>query len=473
MSMEVKKKNAWSNVKHLIALRWRNGNYVREILALCGVALMLNLLNLITTWMFREYHVEDFVLMEKYGIIENIFLIIYTARILFRMSSVLSQDSVSMYPGTVKTRYISRILSDCLVLVAFVVAETLLNLLVTGGYMLMSKMTGKFGDVLIIGNMGWAMVLTLFVILAIYSVILFLQTLYDRFGSVKFSIGVLVAVGILLSEIYTPFHVLNACFGFIDYVVCSVGSALASVLLITSVVSVVCFLLSYLIVCGIRSWKKEQAYSGSLCICFIVLFVIIVIMGFCRFDTGGERVISQGGTLEEQVKAGAYLIEDSVEQLVIDQKVMKKLNSSLEKIEDNYSVQWISLEDAKKAGIVDETASLQPNEIGIRTVVKNCEVQGTSLTKGFLNAKLTVEDGSYRVKEPLRVVLKNNYLSVFHDVFLSDEEQGNLDDVQGYNLSRFLGYFIFYNEEDIAESDVPMSLSAGSALDEFMWEIDE
>lgn len=463
MSMEVRKKDEWSNVKKLIALRWRNGRFVRELLIFFGVALAVDLFIFVSIWMSGGERVDSWVNIEKYGTIENTFLIIYIARVLFSMGSVLSEDGVSMYPGTVKTRYISRILSDWLVLAVFVAADTLLNLLVTGGYMVMAKVTGNFGKVLIVGNLGWAIILTFLVILAIYSVILFLQTLYERVGAAKFWIGVLVLFVYLLVELYTPLCVVGSCMNTVYHFICGGRNTMARIILVTSVVFIVCMLFSFFMVRGIRSWKREKAYGGFI-VCFVALFVggLIVGVGFIRTSSVWEG--SEINTLVEQIEDGDLLVEDSVQNLVIDHKVMEKLNQCMDNIDDNYSIQWVSLEDAKKAGIVDENVSLQKNEICIRTVVRNYEVQGISLTEGFLNAKLTIEDGFYQVKEPLKVVLQNNYLSIFHNLFLSDEEQDNLERVHDENLSDLLGYFIIYNEEDVLESDVPQSLSVGDAL---------
>lgn len=472
MSMEVKKKNAWSNVKHLIALRWRNGNFVREILAFCGVALVLDLFILISTWMSGGDHIGDWISMEKYGTIENTFLLISIARVLFRMGSVLSEDGVSMYPGTVKTRYISRILSDWLVLAVFVVADTILNLLVTGGYILMAKVTGNYGEVLVIGSYGWVVAFTFMGILTIYSVLLFLQTLYDRVGTLTFWVGALILVAYLLVELNTPLCVVGACIGLTHHFICG-GNIPARLLLVMLVVFVVCMFLSFFVVRGIRSWKREKTYGGVV-LCFVVFITLFffVFIGVVDLNTEESRYYGEY-TLGERIEAGEYFAEDSKQKLVIHHALMKELDQCMDNMPSDYNIQWVSLEDAKKVGIVDKNVSLQPNEICIRTVVKNSEVQGTSLTKGFLNAKLTVEDGAYQVKEPLRVALRNNYLSVLQYIFLSGEERQNLEDVQGYEVSRYLGYFILYNKDDVKEGDVPMSMSAGSALDEFMWEIDE
>lgn len=473
MPMEVKKKDEWNNVKKLIALRWRNGRFVRELLAFFGIGLAIELFVFVSIWMSGGEHVDSWVNIEKYGSVENTFLIVYIAHILLRMGSVLGEDGVSMYPGTVKTRYISRILSDWLVLVAFVAANTLLNLLVTGGDMVMAKVTGNYGKVLIIGNLGWTIVLTLLGILAIYSVVLFLQTLYERVGALAFWTGALVLFAYLLVEISTPLCIVRACIGIVHHFIFGGENMLARILLVIFVVFAVCMLLSFFMVRGIRSWKREKAYNGFI-ICFVVLFVAGLFIGTSFLETtdAGEDFISSS-TLEEQIEAGNYLVEDSVQNFDIDQKVKRKLNRSMENMEDNYSIQWVSLEDAKEAGIVSEKLSLQPNEICIRTVVKNCEVQGISLTEGFLNAKLTMEGGSYQVKEPLKVVLQNRYLSLFQNVFLSDEEQENLARLRNDNLGNFLGYFVIYNKEDVVDSEVPMSFYVGNALDEFTSELEE
>lgn len=478
MPMEVKKKDEWSNVKKLIALRWRNGRFVRELLAFFGIGLATELFILISSWMSGGNRVDSWVNIEKYGDIENIFLIIYIAQILFRMGSVLGEDGVSMYPGTVKTRYISRILSDWLVLAAFVAANTLLNLLITGGYMVMAKVTGDFGKVLIVGNLGWTIALTLLGILAIYSVVLFLQTLYERVGALAFWTGALVLFVWFLAEIYTPLCVVRMCIGIVHHFIFGGGNTMARILLVTFVVFAVCMLLNFFMVRGIRSWKRERAYNGFI-ICFVVLFVVGLFIGISYMETTTDvqEHSNSNITLEEQIEAGNYLVEDSVQNFDINYKVMSKLNQSMEKsmenMEDNYSIQWVSLESAKKAGIVNENLFLQPNEICIRTVVKNCEVQGISLTEGFLNAKLTVENGSYQVKEPLKVVLQDNYLRLFQNVFLSDEEQENLARLRNDNLGSFLGYFVIYNREDVVDNAVPMSFYMGNALDEFTSELEE
>lgn len=471
MSMEVKKMDEWRNIKKLIALRWRNRSFVRSFLCFLGVSLVMESLLVFSLWKSGGYHVDSWTNLTTYGGFENFAIIVFVAGILLRMGSVLNEDSVGMYPGLVRTRYISRILSDWLLMAVFIVENGLLNLVVTGAYALMAKVTGNFGKVLMLGNIGVAMILTFLFVLAIYSVILFLQTLYERIGVVKFWIGTLVVIVLVFLELLTPFCIFDLMCETMNQFL-QQGNSLVKVGIVSFVVFVVFMIFSLWLVQGIRSWKKENATGGKMIACCLVLFVVGFGAAISMTDTGVYEWNFSEGTLEQQIENGDYFAEDSVQTCVVDHKIMKNLNQQIEQ-DVTFSIQWVSLEEAKKLGIANQDLSLQKNEICIRTVVKNCEVQGTSLTEGFLNAKLTIENGQYQVKEPLKVVLQNNYLRLFTNQFLSDEDIHNLEKMEDSNLANFLGYFVIYNEEDIAESAVPMSLSAGSALDEFVWELQE
>lgn len=472
MSMEVKKMDEWKNIKKLIALRWRNKKYVTELLCYFGVSLVMELFLLLSRWRSGGYHVDAWTNVEQYGGFENMLTIIYVVGVFIRMGTVLNEDNVGMYPGLVRTRYISRILSDWLLIFAFLLENSLLNLLVTGGCMLMAKTTGNFGEVLIIGNLAVAILLTFLFVLVIYSVILFLQTLYERIGAVKFWIGTVVVIACVFLELLTPLRILGSVFGRMNEFL-QQGNTLVKIGLVSFIVFAVFMILSFLMLRGIRSWKKENATGGKMIACCLVLFIMGLSVSIYMTDTGVYEWEYSEGTLEQQIENGDYFAEDSVQTCVVDHKVMKKLNQSMSDTEFNFSIQWVSLKDAKRVGIVDEHMSLQQNEICIRTVAKNCEVQGTSLTEGFLNAKLTIENGQYQVKEPLKVALENNYLRLFTNQFLSDEDMRNLERVEDSHLANFLGYFVIYNEEDIVESGVPMSLSTGTALDQFVWELEE
>lgn len=474
MPMEVKKKDEWKNIIKLIILRWKNGKFVFWFLVFFGFCLAVGLFSLKSLWMSGGYAVDDWVMLENYGGFGNFAIVFFMAGILFCTGSVLNEDSVGMYPGTVKTRYISRILSDWLFLLVFVAGVSLLNLLQTAGYMWMAKRTGNFAGVLISGNFGWGILLTLLCILALYSVILFLQTLYERVGAGKFWIGAGIVIVYVMLELKTSLCILQIILGSIHHFICQKGQIPARIALVCGVVLLVFMVLSFCLVRGIHSWKKENNYGGKFVLRFFVLFVSYLVLGICFKDYGYSREnMSMRGTLEQQIENGNYLVEDTVQSFVLDQNVSKKLNQSMNDLETDLSIGWVSLEQAKKVGIVPENFSLGSQKICIRTVVNNLEVQGTSLTKGFLNATLNVTDGTYQIKQPLKVILNNNYLSLFTNLFLSEEERGYLEELKNENLGNFLGYFIVYNQEDIPEDEVPMSMDAGSALDEFMWQIEE
>lgn len=468
MSVEVKKKDEWKNIIKLIILRWKNGKFVFWLLMFFGFCLAVGLFSLKSLWMSGGYSVDDWVVLENYGRFGNFAIVFFMAGILFCTGSVLNEDSVGMYPGTVKTRYISRILSDWLLLLVFVAGMSLLNLLQTAGYMWMAKRTGNFAGVLIPGNLGWGILLTLLCILALYSVILFLQTLYERVGPAKFWIGAGIVIVYVILELKTSLCVLEILLGNIYHFISQKGQIPDRIALVCGVVFLVFMVLSFGLVRGIHSWKKENTYGGKFVLRFFVLFVSYLVLGICFMDYGYSRE-NMRGTLEQQIENGNYLVEDTMQSCVVDQNVSKKLNQSMDDLETDLSIKWISLEQAKKVGIVSENFSLGSQKICVRTVVKNLEVQGTSLTKGFLNATLNVTDGTYQIKQPLKVILNNNYLSLFTNLFLSEEEREYLEELKSENLENFLGYFIIYNQEDIPEDEVPMSMDAGMALSEFDW----
>lgn len=470
MSMEVKKMDEWRNIKKLIALRWRNRGYIRNLFCFLGVGLGIEMLLVLSIWRSGGYHVDSWVNLESYGGFENFAIIIFIASMILRMGSVLNEDSIGMYPGLVRTRYISRILSDWLLLAIFIVENTVVNLLASGAYAWMAKASGKFGEVFMIGNLGVAMLLTFLLALAIYSAVLFLQTLYERIGAIKFWIGTLVVIAFVFFELLTPFCILSSIFGKMNQFL-QQGNTLIKIGFMSFVVCAVFMILSLWLVQGIGSWKKENGIRGRMIACCLVLFVVGLSAGIYMTDTGVYVWEGSEGTLEQQIENGAYFVEDSVQTCVLDHKVMKKLNEDMDQ-DATFSIQWVSLEDAKRVGIVEETMSLQQNEICVRTVVKNCKVQEKSLTKGFLNAKLTIQNGQYQVKEPLKVAFQNNYLRLYTVGLLSENDVHNLEMLEDSNQADFLGYFVIYNEEDIAESDVPMSLSAGSALDQFVWDLE-
>lgn len=473
MSVEVKKKKEWNHIKRLIVLRWRNAKSVQWLLCFLGVYLVVGLFSLKSLWMSGGYSVDDWMILESYGGFENFTIIVFLGGILFCTGSVLREDSVGMYPGTVMTRYISRILSDWLLLLVFVTGMGLLNLLQTAGYLWMTKATGNFDGVLISAYLGWATLLAFLCILAVYSVILFLQTLYERVGAGRFWIGAGLVMVYVVLEWNTPLCILEIFLGILYHFICQGGDIPVRLAIVSTVVLFVFMVLSFGLVRGIHSWKKDDNSGSRFAFRFLVLFLIYLAFGICFMNHREYNWSGMGDTLEQQVQKGNYLVEDTMQSLAVDRNVCKKLNQSMENLETNLNIEWISLEQAKKAGIVAKDVSLGSQEICIRAVVKNLEVQGTSLTKGFLNAALTVEDGIYRIKQPLKVLIYDNYLHTFTDLFLTDEERDYLSMMRDGGLENFLGYFIIYNAEDIEEDAVPMSMSAGMALGEFDGAIEE
>lgn len=473
MPMEVREKDKWLNIKKLILLRWKNGRFVLRLLIFFGFCLIVELLSLKSLWMSGGHSVNDWVILDNYGGFGNFAIIIFMAGLLFNTGSVLNEDSVGMYPGTIKTRYISRILSDVLLLLLFVVEMGILNLLQTAGYVWMIKITGNFEGIRTPENLGLAMILTFLCVLAIYSVMVFIQTLYERVGAVKFWIGAGIVFACVVLEAKMSFGIFKTFLRAIDHFIWQKGELSTRIALVSGMVFLVFMVLSFGLLCGIHSWKKENTYGGKFVIRFLVLFISYMIMAIGITDYTYYSWGYMGGTLEQLIEDGKYLVEDTVQECGIDQRVSEKLNQSMSDLETDLSIQWVSLEQAKKVGIVDEKVSLGSQQICIRTVVNNLEVQGTSLTKGFLNAELTLENGAYQIKRPLKVMLNNKYLGLFTNLFLSDEERNNLEMLRDDSLEDFLGYFIIYNEQDIPEDQVPMSMSAGMALSAFDWELEE
>ena len=106
MSMEVKKTNKWNNIVQLVKLRWQ---IVFERVWLAPfLAMFVADFVMATT---RGLH-KGGAFLYDYGSLENLFIVISMAKILSRAWNILIEKEVSVFPGTIQTRYCSRILYD-------------------------------------------------------------------------------------------------------------------------------------------------------------------------------------------------------------------------------------------------------------------------------------------------------------------------------------------------------------------------
>ena len=125
MSMEVKKTNKWNNIVQLVKLRWQ---IVFEWVWLAPFLAMFVADFVLAT--IRGLH-KGGAFLYDYGSLENLFIVISMAKILSRAWNILIEKEVSVFPGTIQTRYCSRILYDLSEIFFWIFMVTLENIVIT------------------------------------------------------------------------------------------------------------------------------------------------------------------------------------------------------------------------------------------------------------------------------------------------------------------------------------------------------
>lgn len=426
MSMEVKKTNKWNNIVQLVKLRWQ---IVFERVWLAPfLAMFVADFVMATT---RGLH-KGGAFLYDYGSLENLFIVISMAKILSRAWNILIEKEVSVFPGTIQTRYCSRILYDLSEIFFWIFMVTLENIVITI-YLQSGILSGCAGVWINLAMFAKKVFFLLFAMLFLYSLIVLLVTIKERIGNVAFY--VVFIIGCILILVTNSFAKVGGSWIYTGTI--SYGTVMCFFL----IGALLFFGIGFLLARGLKVWrvdhtKGDKVFSSLLIVCLIFGTAFLGVVAVKEEHTPPSATQQ---TIIKDEKKGKIFVKDTV--FFIGKIDLDKLDDSKESsasiIRCGIGVQWYSLKEAKEAGVVEDDFTVKPGTICSRMVIKNNALLGKKYGKAFVNQlEYVIEDSKYVLKNRGKSWFTSSYLDYFDtdgiygdcDVYLiySDEEKMEL-----------------------------------------------
>ena len=438
MSMEVKKTNKWNNIMQLVKLRWQ---IVFERVWLAPFLVMFVVDFVLAT--IRGLH-EGGAFLYNYGSLGNLFIVISMAKVLSRAWNILIEKEVSVFPGTIQTRYCSRILYDLSEIFFWIFMVTLENIVIAI-YLQSGMLSGGAGVWIHWGQYAKKVFFLLFAMLFLYSLVVLLVTIKEKIGNRLFY--VVFAIGCILLLVISSFTKVREIWMHVG------GASYGSVLCFFLIGALLFFGIGFLLTRGIRVWrvdhtKGDRMFSSFLIVCFIfgIAFLGVVAVREEQVNLGTTEQI----VVEEQKKQKVF-VKDTV--FPVGQIDLDTLEDSIGDREMSLTkcsimVHWFSLKEAKEAGIVESDFTVEPGTICSRMVVNHSDLYGKKFGKAFVNQlEYVIEDSKYVLKNTGKSWFTCSYLDYFDtdDVYVESNVYLIYSDKEKMDLPNESFGFVSYN----------------------------
>lgn len=402
MSMEVKKTNKWNNIVQLVKLRWQ---IVFERVWLAPFLAMFVADFVLAT--IRGLH-KGGAFLYDYGSLENLFIVISMAKILSRAWNILIEKEVSVFPGTIQTRYCSRILYDLSEIFFWIFMVTLENIVITI-YLQSGILSGCAGVWINLAIFAKKVFFLLFAMLFLYSLIVLLVTIKERIGNVAFYVA--FAVGCVLLLVISLFAKVRKIWMHAG------DASYASVMCFFLIGTFLCFGIGLLLTKGIKVWrvdhtKGDKMFSSFLIVCFIFG---IAFFGVVAVREEQVNLVTTEQTVVEEQKKQKVFVKDTVFPVgEIDLDALEESIDDVSLPRCSIMVHWVALKDAKEAGIVESDFTVEPGTICSRMVANYSKLYGKKFGKAFVNQlQYVIEDSKYVLKNRGKSWFTSSYLDYF------------------------------------------------------------
>lgn len=402
MSMEVKKTNKWNNIVQLVKLRWQ---IVFERVWLAPFLAMFVADFVLAT--IRGLH-KGGAFLYDYGSLENLFIVISMAKILSRAWNILIEKEVSVFPGTIQTRYCSRILYDLSEIFFWIFMVTLENIVITI-YLQSGILSGCAGVWINLAIFAKKVFFLLFAMLFLYSLIVLLVTIKERIGNVAFYVA--FAVGCVLLLVISLFAKVRKIWMHAG------DASYASVMCFFLIGTFLCFGIGFLLTKGIKVWRVDHTKGDKMFFSFLIVCFIFGIAFFGVVAVREEQVnlVTTEQTVVEEQKKQKVFVKDTVFPVgEIDLDALEESIDDVSLPRCSIMVHWVALKDAKEAGIVESDFTVEPGTICSRMVANYSKLYGKKFGKAFVNQlQYVIEDSKYVLKNRGKSWFTSSYLDYF------------------------------------------------------------
>lgn len=362
-------------------------------------------------------------------------VMLYTMVLCGIAANILTNPVISIYPGTVKTRFLARIFYDCSIIILAVALAILFHFAGMGIFRLLAY-TGKcvYSEILFDGKTFlMRSLLWLGYLFMLYFAFMLFHIIATKIGdTVLVIVCSLLFLALLVAWKLGYISVFNEIFLFYMGAGIGFGTALCRIL----VTVIILFGLSYAVMLTVHSWhESSKVHLGvSTILCYVIGMGVFMtsLLVFEESDAENENVGTiYTSTLEEDRMTGKVIVND---RIIRPGKVdAKKLNASYESermpdayyaslLEMGFSVGWCEYEQAKTTGLISDSQSLASGEMLVRVVANNDAygVQGEEtendtyvplFDRFIADLGVDIVDSEYVITFPKRVLLYDDFLT--------------------------------------------------------------
>ncbi len=376
--------------------------------------------------------------------------------------NIFDNDEISMLPGNVASRVLSRIMCDLSMIIQAAICDAAIHL----ASLIICFVLKNLGVVNIAAIMfDWKgflckLVYAAALCVAVYMLFAIIYGLLARFGIIR----VLIVTGVLIVtvSIYVSANtsrvkaILSDISGFLSKI-----GAYNNILLVLAVIIVMSAFV-WLISKSVHEWKKEDKryiIVGLLIAYYIIIPVTLFLYWFPAITD--DMYDGSGYTLEKDIKEGKVLYKDDI--ISVGKVSAAELNKSYtntkqiggETLEDmGMSIYFCEYNDAKRGGLIPADTILADGQMYIRTIASNEKYNDKYIYQNFIDSvKFTIDNGEYNLSYDKKIVLVDNYMGIFDIIVMGDDQPYFSYDLSGYSTT-----YIVYRANDIKDKDNLMDI---------------
>jgi len=429
LNQKSQKKEWFSNVKRIVLIR-----LLQCKMLYIGIILFFVLAVILDLFLFFMAYKENigYPVIYKMGDISFYTALLLVALFVFRSYNILSDDKISMYPGTVTGRFCARLCSDYLIILGFT--------LIYGGFyaansIVLHLLTGREPNLNVRNTFSIPYLLTGMLqmfcgCLFLYSLLVLCYTFFSKIKTITST--VLTIVSILLANWLISMEKLNL-YEIGDLLTgkkLTLGSYLAFLLAVWGI----CTILSFLITCTVESYKKQSYYllwlvltgisiGGSTCIKMQQSTSFYEYGDFpkkqCSFQ---KKELRKDFIFRfEDVEQGSQIINRIIEEGIAQKEEMYHLPV--------YDVPVLTVKEAKEKGYLEHNFSLAENQMLFCIAASEISYRNQYLYENMINSLNVYQEGHMVFWKQERCG------SVISSAFGTDYEKCH--DTE-YNLNRYL-----------------------------------
>lgn len=465
MSVEVKKANRskaseeWNNIGKLYHVYLRQQKVVVFYITVAVFMVVSTLATLIYT---NQANGEmNYIQGMSSGL--TLIITLYVFIICGVSTNILTNPAISIYPGTVKTRFFARVLYDTSMITFGVVSSMLFHLAGIGILKLFAG-TGKYiyNEILFDGKTFlMRSALWLGYLMMIYFAFVLVHVIATRLGDKAMLIicGITVLAAILIWR-FGYYNVFLKILAFYRGADLGFGTAICRILVTT----IILFILACIAMSMVHSWHENS--NVQMVINIGLVYVAMMLGGMTMFldEKTSEREYFTT-TLEEDInnevivndriikpgKVDAVLLNDSYENTKPESTYYDSL------MDMGFSVGWCEYEEAKEAGLIGQEVSFGEGEMLVRVVAPNAGYKDIKIFEKFItDLGVDIVDNKYVLTLPERVLLYDDFLTSMDSILGSQAEAvSGIEEFDG-TLS-YCQVYIIYHAEDMKASEEIMS----------------